>query len=168
MSYTGGRFIPVYYDGYNAVGDTAINANLPMGGCVVTIEAARGIYSSGGQSIDRVTQPTTATLGSAFRKYIIAEGSDLSKVNTIDPAVTNRRIGGVVYVYNPDHPENRTVPALVAASTAAAATVGAQNNSFELAAITVDATTQPFVLVGTNRVVVGGTAALSPVALRPQ
>ena len=170
-SYTGGRFIPVYYDGLNAAGDigSPINENVPMGGCVVSIETVRGSYSLGGQSIPRVTRPTTATFGTANKKYIVAEGSDLNKVNTIDPAITNKRIGGVLYVYNPAHPENHEILALVEASAAAGAALGAKNDSFELDVITVGASTEPTVVVGTNRVAVGaGGAALSPVSLKPQ
>jgi hypothetical protein len=168
-SYTGGRFIPVFYDGYAADGTTVINMDVPMGGCVVSIESSRGSYSLGGQSIPRVTRPTTATFGTANKKYIVAEGSDLNKINTIDPLVTNRRIGGVLYVYNPAHPENHEILALVEASAAAGAAVGAKNDVFELDVITVGASTEPTVVVGTNRVAVGaGGAALSPISLKPQ
>lgn len=108
------RTFDVLYTGYENDGSTVIDADLPVGACVCTVEGASSIDSETG--LQKVTRPATANLVRA-RKLIVAASDNLINVNSIPNAsAPTKRKGGVVTVYDPCHPANQEVYALCATS----------------------------------------------------
>lgn len=125
------RVMSVYYDGYKNNGSTAIDADLSVGACVCTVEGASSIHEETG--LQRVTRPETANLTRA-KKYIVADSSNLLNVNSIPDTsgAPTKRKGGVIQVWNPAHPDNAEVLALVASNVAAGDSLIATYDSFSL------------------------------------
>ena len=99
------RTFDVLYTGYENDGSTVIDADLPVGACVCTVEGASSIDSETG--LQKVTRPATANLVRA-RKLIVAASDNLINVNSIPNAsAPTKRKGGVVTVYDPCHPANQ-------------------------------------------------------------
>lgn len=127
------RYIPVYYTGLENDDSTVINADLPIGGCVLSVELADSLETVTGQKLQKVTRPSTANLARA-QKFIVAKNDNLSNVNAAHVSGTaNRRAGGIVMVYNPYHPANTQITALIANSIDAGDSLIPADGSFALA-----------------------------------
>jgi hypothetical protein len=129
---TGGVPFPVFYTGktINAVNGsrTAINANVPIGGCVVMDPYQfDGADSTAGAKPVNVTQPATASLKS--KKFIVVD----VPVGVNDIISGNQRRGGIIWVV--DRADD--VQALVdgaAGAISVFSTLTAENGSFTLVA----------------------------------
>lgn len=112
------RYIPKYYTGYKIDGTTVVDADVPLGGCLFGLEVD-GVETETGQSLQKVIRPeggSAAALAMA-QKYIVAKPDNLANVNSAHPDGTaGRRKGGIVWVYNPYHPANFQMNALIANS----------------------------------------------------
>lgn len=155
--------IPMFYDGYLNDGTTVINADLPKGAVLCTVETASAIDTTTG--LQKLTRPATAQLATA-KKFVVHDSTRFPEINSDDSATAaNKRRGGIIYVYNPNHPANQQVPALVNSSVSVGTNLVATDGQFYLSAQTLDASAIDNARVGVCRQATSGSVAVVNIGL---